>query len=133
MGKCSMVDRIYRSLLLSKYFTKGWGSPKDIKRLLEFRKDVSDRNKCVHLVPDWYPVEITKDQVSRGVRYVEGKFHSPFDLYLPELLPHEVKSAHFQMILPVEWKNENYKPICIHMAGTGDHLLPTSEHLLMHP
>uniref|UniRef100_A0A0K8THS9 Protein ABHD18 n=1 Tax=Lygus hesperus TaxID=30085 RepID=A0A0K8THS9_LYGHE len=44
-----------------------------------------------------------------------------------------VKSAHFQMILPVEWKNENYKPICIHMAGTGDHFYWRRRYLMAKP
>ncbi|CAB0003164.1 unnamed protein product [Nesidiocoris tenuis] len=121
MSQGSKIDRIYRKLLLTKYFTQGWGSSRDIKRLLAFRKIVSDRAKCVNLIPEHYPVEIVKDQVNRGVRMIEGRFHCPFDLYLPELLPKVVKTCHFQMLLPVKWESDHYKPVCIQMAGTGDH------------
>lgn len=27
----------------------------------------------------------------------------------------------FQLIVPKEW-NSKYKPVCIHLAGTGDHV-----------
>lgn len=26
------------------------------------------------------------------------------------------------MVLPLKWNNDNYKPMCIHLAGTGDHV-----------
>lgn len=37
----------------------------------------------------------------------------------------EIKDAYFQMILPKKWKAEDYKPVCIHFAGTGDHVRKT--------
>lgn len=37
-------------------------------------------------------------------------------------MPEEVKKAHFQIILPTKWQHENYKPVCLHLAGTGDHV-----------
>lgn len=36
-------------------------------------------------------------------------------------MSHEIEDAYFQMILPLKWKSE-YKPVCIHLAGTGDHV-----------
>lgn len=55
-------------------------------------------------------------------RIIEGKFRSPFTLHLPGLVGEEVHDSFFQMILPVHWKNDDYKPVCIHLAGTGDHV-----------
>lgn len=47
---------------------------------------------------------------------------TPLELFLPGLVPEACKDAHFQMILPNTWKNEDYKPVCVHLAGTGDHV-----------
>lgn len=44
------------------------------------------------------------------------------ELYLPGLVPKESIEAHFQVILPLKWRDENHKPICVHLAGTGDHV-----------
>jgi len=30
--KMSRLDHLYRSLLLTKFFTKGWGKPENLKR-----------------------------------------------------------------------------------------------------
>jgi len=32
--KMSRLDHLYRSLLLTKFFTKGWGKPDNLKRLV---------------------------------------------------------------------------------------------------
>lgn len=42
-------------------------------------------------------------------------------MYMPNLVRDEVQNSYFQMILPLKWQNE-YKPVCIHLAGTGDHV-----------
>lgn len=47
---------------------------------------------------------------------------TPMEHYLPGLVPKESLDAYFQLILPLKWKNEKYKPICVHLAGTGDHV-----------
>ncbi len=44
------------------------------------------------------------------------------ELYLPGLVPKAAQDAHFQMLLPLKWPDENYKPVCVHFAGTGDHV-----------
>ena len=53
---------------------------------------------------------------------LEGHFTSPFEQHLPDLLPESCKRAHFQMVLPIVWPKDNYRPVCIHLAGTGDHV-----------
>ncbi|XP_059611116.1 protein ABHD18 [Phlebotomus argentipes] len=117
----SRLDGLYRSLLLTKFFCKGWGKPENLQRLFEFRKIISNRESCSQLVPSNYPVEITKDEKTSECRVLEGKFVTPFSLYLPGLVPEESQDAHFQVILPHKWNEERFKPMCIHLAGTGDH------------
>lgn len=53
---------------------------------------------------------------------IEGKFITPLELYIPGIAPEACKQAQFQMILPLKWSDENYKPVCVHFAGTGDHV-----------
>lgn len=83
---------------------------------------MSDRETCSKLVPHDYPVEVTHEEETSDCRIIEGKFISPFELYLPGLVPEEAKDANFQMILPKKWKEDDYKPVCLHLAGTGDHV-----------
>lgn len=83
---------------------------------------MSNRETCSKLVPHDYPVEVTKEEETSDCRLIEGKFVSPFELYLPGIVPEVAKNAHFQMILPKIWKEEDYKPVCLHLAGTGDHV-----------
>nr|XP_034828216.1 protein ABHD18 isoform X2 [Maniola hyperantus] len=56
----SKLDAVYRSIVLTKFFTKGWGKPENLRRLFEFKKIVSNRDKCFKLVERDYPVTITK-------------------------------------------------------------------------
>lgn len=63
-----------------------------------------------------------QDEVWSDYRVLEGHFRSPLDVHLPDIMPEEVKKAHFQIILPTTWQEENYKPVCLHLAGTGDHV-----------
>lgn len=100
-------------------------------RLFEFRKVMSNRDTCSKLVPKDYPVEITKEITTSDSRIIEGKFLSPLDLYLPGLIPEVAREAHFQMILPKKWQDEDYKPVCLHLAGTGDHVSSTLMTLLL--
>ncbi|XP_067645874.1 protein ABHD18 isoform X2 [Eurosta solidaginis] len=46
---------------------------------------------------------------------------TPFELHLPGVVPKAAQEAHFQVILPKKWKDKLFKPMCIHLAGTGDH------------
>lgn len=53
---------------------------------------------------------------------IEGSFVSPLALYMPSLITPDIRTAYFQLILPRKWSSENFKPVCIHLAGTGDHV-----------
>jgi hypothetical protein len=55
-------------------------------------------------------------------RIMEGHFLSPFVSSLPGIVPVESETAYFQVVLPKKWNSDHYKPICLHLAGTGDHV-----------
>lgn len=93
-----------------------------IIRLFEFRKEVSNRQRCYKLVPPDYHVEITHEEKCSDYHIVEGKFLTPLELYLPGLVPEAARYAHFQMLLPLRWPHQNHRPMCVHFAGTGDHV-----------
>lgn len=128
----SRLDQLYRSLLLTKFFTKGWGNPENLKRLFEFRKIISCRDTCQRLISPDYPVHIDKDEIQKECRILEGHFISPFTEHLPGIMPKETEMARFQVILPTSWKTK-LKPVCLHLAGTGDHYFWRRRTLLARP
>ncbi|KAL7646588.1 UNVERIFIED_CONTAM: hypothetical protein RMT77_001839 [Armadillidium vulgare] len=116
----SKIDQIYRSVLLTKFFTHGWGNPESLRRIFAFRKTLSNREQCMKLVDKNHPITITKE-VNHGDHIVlEAEFKSPLVDHLPGLLPKECERACFQMLVPKQWKSK-LKPTCVHLAGTGDH------------
>nr|CAG4641803.1 EOG090X08BF [Eurycercus lamellatus] len=122
MGATSKLDRLYRNLVLSKFFVRGWGNPENIKRLFDFRKVVCDRSQCVNLVDRNHPVTITREEDHENYKVYDGYFQSPFAIHQPGLVPEESEKAHFQMLLPKKWKWSNdLKPMVVQLAGTGDH------------
>ncbi|XP_051473480.1 protein ABHD18 isoform X2 [Apus apus] len=116
----SKLDVLYRKLLLTKLFIRGWGKPEDLKRIFEFRKIIGNREKCQTLVSKDYPVFIDKVEEQSDCRILEGHFISPLTHYVPGILPVESLVARFQFIIPRRW-NSKHRPVCIHLAGTGDH------------
>lgn len=116
----SSLDVAYRKLIITKFFTKGWGSPDHIQKLFNMRKIISKRESCCKLVQDNYPIEKINEINKSDYRIINGKFRSPLADLLPGVVPEDVQEAYFQMILPRKWSS-NYKPVCIHLAGTGDH------------
>ncbi|XP_070625231.1 protein ABHD18 isoform X2 [Bos indicus] len=116
----SKLDVLYRRLLLTKLFIRGWGRPEDLKRLFEFRKIIGNRERCQNLVSSDYPVYIDKIEEQSDCKILDGHFVSPMAHYVPDIMPVESVIARFQFIVPKEW-NSKYRPVCIHLAGTGDH------------
>ncbi|CAG5044131.1 unnamed protein product [Parnassius apollo] len=129
----SRLDAVYRSILLTKFFTKGWGKPENLRRLFEFRKVVSNRDECFNLVERDYPVTITKEQNLTDCKLVEGYFLTPLERYLPGIVPEIAQKAHFQALLPVHWPEPGCKPVCLHLAGTGDHFFWRRRNLMVKP
>ncbi|XP_017685425.1 PREDICTED: protein ABHD18 isoform X1 [Lepidothrix coronata] len=124
----SKLDVLYRKLLLTKLFIRGWGKPEDLKRCLEskkkiifeFRKIIGNRETCQTLVSKDYPVFIDKVEGQSDCKILEGHFISPLAHCVPGILPVESLVARFQFIIPRRW-NSKHRPVCIHLAGTGDH------------
>ncbi|XP_068136046.1 protein ABHD18 [Hyperolius riggenbachi] len=128
----SKLDVLYRRLLLTKLFIQGWGKPEDLKRIFEFRKIIGNREKCQHLVPKDYPVYIDKVEEQTDCKILDGHFTSPLAHYVPDVMPTETVVARFQFIVPKEWKSK-YRPVCIHLAGTGDHFYWRRRTLMARP
>jgi len=121
MANTCRFDKIYRKLLLTKFFVKGWGKPETLNQIVNFRKILSDKYKCYSLVDPNTPINITKTYDEGQVTIMEGQFPSPLDKHLPHILPERSKMAYFQAVLPRRYLSGDYRPVCIHLAGTGDH------------
>ncbi|XP_054453817.1 protein ABHD18 [Anoplopoma fimbria] len=127
----SRLDVFYRRLLLSKLFIGGWGKPEDLKRIFEFRKIIGDRERCRSLVPKDYPVHINKTEEHIDCHIHNGFFISPLEHFVPGILPPEAVKARFQFIVPKRWQKN--RPVCIHLAGTGDHFFWRRRTLMARP
>nr|XP_057919781.1 protein ABHD18 [Doryrhamphus excisus] len=127
----SRLDVFYRRLLLTKLFIGGWGKPEDLKRIFEFRKVIADRERCKSLVPKDYPVYITKTEEHTDCYIHDGVFVSPLEHLVPGILPPEAVKARFQFIVPKRWQCN--RPVCIHLAGTGDHFFWRRRTLMARP
>ncbi|KAG7241943.1 hypothetical protein INR49_024690 [Caranx melampygus] len=127
----SRLDVFYRRLLLTKLFIGGWGKPEDLKRIFEFRKIIGDREKCKSLVPENYPVYINKTEEHSDCLIHDGFFISPLEHLVPGILPKEAVKARFQFIVPRKWQKN--RPVCIHLAGTGDHFFWRRRTLMARP
>lgn len=127
----SRLDVFYRRLLLTKLFIGGWGKPEDLKRIFEFRKVIGDRERCRSLVPKDYPVHINKTEEHIDCHIHEGFFISPLEHLVPGILPPEAVKARFQFIVPKRWQKN--RPVCIHLAGTGDHFFWRRRTLMARP
>ncbi|KAM9357390.1 protein ABHD18 [Symphorus nematophorus] len=127
----SRLDVFYRRLLLTKLFIGGWGKPEDLKRIFEFRKIIGDREKCKTLVPKDYPVYINKTEEHTDCQIHDGYFISPLEHLVPGILPPEAVKARFQFIVPKRWHKD--RPVCIQLAGTGDHFFWRRRTLMARP
>jgi hypothetical protein len=123
----SRIDSVYRSVLLSKFFVKGWGDPQQMKQIFNFRKVLSRQDKCRSLVSDRHPIYIDKcvERTAEHELY-EGHFLSPLVDHLP--VHESCRTAKFQMLVPSKNKRDklglnesSLKPMVVHLAGTGDH------------
>ncbi|XP_053284466.1 protein ABHD18 isoform X2 [Pleuronectes platessa] len=94
----SRLDVIYRRLLLTKLFIGGWGKPEDLKRIFEFRKIIGDREKCKSLVPEDYPVYISKTEEHSDFHIHDGFFISPLEHWVPGILPPEALKARWSCL-----------------------------------
>ena len=61
----SKFDSLYRKFLLTKFFTKGWGKPEHMRRIMALRRTIAaDRNLALAIAnPDAHPVTITRELI----------------------------------------------------------------------
>ncbi|XP_069129832.1 protein ABHD18-like [Argopecten irradians] len=124
MSQISKVDAAFRSVIVYKFFKNGWGTPENLKKIFDFRKKISNRDTCRYMVNmSLDKVIIDKEETveKKNMRTIEGHFTSPFERHLPGVMPEKARTAKFKLILPKDWQSENYKPVCLQLAGTGDH------------
>lgn len=76
--------------------------------------------------------QILQEEKTSECLLIDGEFLSPMELFLPGVVPPESRRSHFQLVLPLKWKNEKYKPICVHFAGTGDHVSEINTFIIVH-
>jgi len=116
----SRIDQVYRSVLLTKFFTRGWGSPENLLRIIKLRKDLGNREKAQPYFRIQPKINLTKEAKEDGCMIIDGEFESPMMRILPDMLPPESRTAKFQAVLPETWKGSK-RPLVFHFAGTGDH------------
>lgn len=82
-----------------------------------------DKTRCNSLVDKDHPITLGKEIESASTYSVfEGSLTSPMVDHLTDLLPVEVQTAKFQLMLPKKQRHQTLRPICIHLGGTGDHV-----------
>ena len=121
----SKLDRLYRQLIFTGFFKKGWGDPSHIKDLLQLRQSLGDPTSAYaiqitnSLLKD-VKVEIEKETKQDDVVVIDASFTSPFHTLLPHLMPQECREAKFQLMYNEQTSTPS-TPLSLHLAGTGDH------------
>ena len=137
----SRVDTIYRAAIQApRFFAKGWGDARLLERIFQLLKSsyrprgnawINGDNSMM----DQYFKVCQKSDIKmlgsgkNGVADVyEYEFKSPLTKILPGALPKESEKARFQLVIPTKWRTPKTaietpqrRPLCIHLAGTGDH------------
>jgi len=121
----SRLDHIYRSVLLTKFFTRGWGKPNHLEQIIKLRKVIGRRETNEeYLKTPASVIKITKEEQQEDAVLLSGEFNSPILRFLDDdIIPPEVQTSHFQAILPKAWtsQSEQFRPLVLQFAGTGDH------------
>ena len=121
----SRFDRLYRQLIFTGFFKKGWGDPAHIKDLLNLRLSLGDPTSAYAIqitngLLRNVSVEIEKETRQDGVVYVDASFISPLHTIVPHLMPVECQKAKFQFMYNDKTSTPS-TPLALHLAGTGDH------------
>lgn len=121
----SRLDRLYRRLIVTGFFKRGWGDPSHIKDLLQLRQSLADPSSAFavqianSLLKD-VQVEIEKETRKDNIVLIDASFVSPFHTLLPHMMPKECQRAKFQLMYN-EQTSTPASPLALHFAGTGDH------------
>ena len=68
-------------------------------------------------------ISFFKEEDHKTYTLLRGHFLSPLAIHLPGVVPKSSEQAHFEVLLPKQWKwANNMKPMVIQFAGTGDHV-----------
>ena len=99
----SLFDRLYRQLIFTGFFKRGWGDPGHIKDLLQLRVSLSDPASAyaVQLTDDLLRnvrIEIEKETRKDKVVLIDASFTSPLHSILPHVMPVECQKAKFQLM-----------------------------------
>lgn len=129
----SRLDQIYRSVILTKFFTRGWGHPDTLTKILRLRKVLSVRENVPRYLTGSPRFTLTKEERQDGCTLIDGHFESPLAEILPEVLPPECRRAHFQAVLPEHWPANGDRPVVLQLAGTGDHFFWRRRTLMAKP
>lgn len=148
----SRVDTIYRAAIQApKFFTKGWGDVRLLEHILKLmnnikqskinhwrRGDGSVLDHCFNVCRR-SDVKILGSGKNGVADVFEYEFKSPLVKILPGSLPKESERVRFQLVIPHSWgdgKNKaslDRRPVCIHLAGTGDHYYWRRRHFMALP
>ncbi|UJR28204.1 hypothetical protein I4U23_009455 [Adineta vaga] len=119
-----IANQLARSRNIS--FIRGWGNPLHLQELCANRREkVAIRSECLKLVPaesiQENTIQIVKQETKGDRLYLNAKFQSPLAKLYPHLVPTEVATAHFQLVLPHDHRlGIDSIPIGICYPGTGD-------------
>ncbi|CAF1097148.1 unnamed protein product [Rotaria sordida] len=120
-------DNLFRCFILTQSFVHGWGNPFHLQETFTYRREkIGVRDECLEIVPaeniQENTVEIIKQEIKGNQNYINARFRSPLAHYLPHLIPPQVATAHFQLVLPCDRRfGIDSISIGICCAGTGDH------------
>ncbi len=89
--KMTYFDALFRRLILTQTFTRGWGNPLHLQQLCSNRREkVAIRNECSKLVTaeniQENTVEIVKQEIKGDRQYINAKFRSPLANHFPHLV-----------------------------------------------
>ena len=133
-ARVSKLDAVYRQFLITRYFTRGWGRPQDLRRIITLRRQFSHRERALSFVePARFPLTFTAEKIEKDHRLIDGHFTSPALEYLDGILPEESHKCHFQLVLPLEKDERSNQPFCVQYAGTGDHFFWRRRNLMALP
>ncbi|CAF0777653.1 unnamed protein product [Adineta ricciae] len=119
-------DSLFRRVITTQSFIRGWGNPLHLQELCANRRQrVAIRSECMKLVPaesvQENTIQIVKQETKGNRLILDAKFPSPLAVHFPHLVPPEVATAHFQLVLPHNHRlGIDSIPIGICYPGTGD-------------
>ena len=117
----SKFDLFYRTFILTKFYTRGWGSVESIREIFRLQNIVTRRAEALRAVSADHQVHIESEVKTKDFTRIRGSFVSPMTELAPSIMPEVVRQARFEMIIPPGGTGTNIDTACIHLAGTGDH------------